>query len=68
MFSKLAEIESKYEHLMSEMATPAVQGDACPRQQVRMALQEAFAFIGETGKAGLGFVSAPQGLQCGRAV
>ena len=28
MFSKLAEIESKYEQLMSEMATPAVQGDA----------------------------------------
>jgi peptide chain release factor 1 len=27
MFSKLAEIESKYEQLMSEMATPAVQGD-----------------------------------------
>ena len=28
MFSKLAEIESKYEQLMSEMATPSVQGDA----------------------------------------
>jgi len=28
MFSKLAEFESKYEQLMSEMATPAVQGDA----------------------------------------
>jgi len=28
MFSKLAEIESKYEQLMAEMATPAVQGDA----------------------------------------
>ena len=28
MFSKLAEIESKYEQLMSDMATPAVQGDA----------------------------------------
>src|SRR4029453_3154371 len=28
MFAKLAEIESKYEQLMSEMATPAVQGDA----------------------------------------
>src|SRR4029450_7268504 len=28
MFSRLAEIESKYEQLMAEMATPAVQGDA----------------------------------------
>ena len=40
MFSKLAEIESKYEQLMSEMATPAVQGDAATFRNHSKALAE----------------------------
>ena len=40
MFSKLAEIESKYEQLMAEMATPAVQGDAATFRNHSKALAE----------------------------
>jgi peptide chain release factor 1 len=40
MFSKLAEIESKYEQLMSEMATPAVQGDAATFRNHSKSLSE----------------------------
>jgi peptide chain release factor 1 len=40
MFSRLAEIESKYEQLMVEMATPAVQGDAATFRNHSKALAE----------------------------
>ncbi len=40
MFSRLAEIESKYEQLMAEMATPAVQGDASTFRNHSKALAE----------------------------
>ena len=40
MFSRLAEIESKYEQLMAEMATPAVQGDAATFRNHSKALAE----------------------------
>jgi peptide chain release factor 1 len=40
MFSKLAEIESKYEQLMAEMAMPAVQGDAATFRNHSKALAE----------------------------
>jgi peptide chain release factor 1 len=40
MFAKLAEIESKYEQLMAEMAMPAVQGDAATFRNHSKALAE----------------------------
>ena len=40
MFSKLAEIESRYEQLMAEMATPAVQGDVATFRSHSKALAE----------------------------
>jgi peptide chain release factor 1 len=40
MFSRLAEIESKYEQLMAEMATPAVQGEVSTFRNHSKALAE----------------------------
>src|SRR5262245_57630122 len=40
MFSKLAEIESKYEQLMAEMATPSVQSDVATFRSHSKALAE----------------------------
>src|SRR5687767_11121823 len=45
MFAKLAEIESKYEQLMTEMATPAVQGDTSTFRNHSKALAEIQALV-----------------------
>ncbi len=40
MFSKLVEVETKYDHLMAELSTPAVQGDTTTFRNHSKALAE----------------------------